>query len=149
MMYLPNDHWSPRYDSAFYTVKVEGKQHFIKPPQNIPRKLAGKSGPAYYYCVVVYCEHNKRILLRRYSHFKWLFEAIQENPPTEPQLPGAAMIKLPPGTCPFQRQDEDFAKIRMEELSDFLQELLARPGYASHAAVVAFLELGSSIDVAA
>ncbi len=49
---------------------------------------------------------------------------------------------MPPGTCPFQWQNEDFAQNRLEALSEFMVDLLERPGYATHPAVVSFFDLG-------
>jgi PX domain len=141
LMYLPNGYWSPRYDSAFYTVKMEGKEYLKVPPINTTPAIDGMSGPAYYYIVVVYREHTKRPLFRRYSHFKWLLEQLSAHPPAEVQPPDPKRIHLPPGTCPFQWQNDTFAQNRMEELEEFLSDVLARPGYASHPAVAAFLEL--------
>ena len=54
-------------------------------------------------------------------------------PETEP-------LRLPPGTCwPFQ--SEELAANRVQLLSSFLDDMLSRPGYASHPAVLAFLEI--------
>jgi hypothetical protein len=149
VMYLPKDVWSPRYDSTFFTIKLEGKQLLSEPPEGHP-DLGGKATfPAYYYNVVIFQEHNKKSLQRRYSEFKWLYDQVSKSPPptTAEEAPNAEPIRMPPGTCPlFQWQNEAFAQNRCEALSEFLSDLLERPGYAAHPAVVRFLDLGTTSD---
>jgi len=166
-MYLPKDLWSPRYDGNFFTVKVEGKQKITSESElpsanetssNNAILIGGKTNlPAYYYQVIVYREHEKRTLLRRYSQFKWLYEQLVADPPPLPAsmsdedqvaavaaMAAKGRISMPPGTCSlFQRQDDAFAQNRVEQLDSFLQDVLGRPGYASHPACRAFLELSS------
>jgi hypothetical protein len=145
IVYLPKDCWSPRYDSTFYTVKMEGHQQHVATAPSVPLTIRGKSNlPAYYYILGVYREHEKKTIARRYSHFRWLYEQIRLFPPMDAQDPQAAPIHMPPGSCPFQWQNEAFAKNRQEELAEFLDDVLQRPGYASHPAVLAFLELEMS-----
>jgi PX domain len=142
VLYLPKEDWSPRYDSTFFTVKLEGKKILLEPPTDVPSSIGGKSNhPAYYYETVVYREHNKQTLLRRYSQFKWLYDQLRASPPTDDQNPNAQPIHMPPGTCPFQWQSDAFAQNRLEQLGEFINDVLARPGYASHPAVATFLEL--------
>jgi hypothetical protein len=50
---------------------------------------------------------------------------------------------MPPGSCFWRSQDDAFAKNRMDQLSEFLQDSLKRPDMASHPAVFSFLELGA------
>ena len=143
LLYLPKDSWSPRYDSTFYTVKLEGKQKLSELPA-VPSAIGGKSNlPAYYYEVTVYREHEKKSMLRRYSHFKWLYEQLIWNPPQDEQPSDTKPIRLP-GACPLQWQDDNFAQTRLERLMDFIDDTLARPGYASHPAVLTFLELDTT-----
>jgi hypothetical protein len=141
LMYLPKDSWSARYDATFFTVGVEAV-HLKSEAPAVPSIIGGKDNfPAYYYEVTIYQEHNKRSILRRYSHFKWLLDQVKADPPADEQPPDAAPIRMPPGTCPFQYQSEDFATNRKEQLSEFLADLLHRPGYATHPASLTFLEL--------
>lgn len=115
-----------------------------EPPEG-HQDLGGKAKfPAYYYDVVVYREHTVKSVHRRYSEFKWLYDQVSKKPPTDQQAPNAEPIRMPPGTCPFQWQDEVFAQNRLEALSEFTEDLLGRPGYAAHPAVVKFLDLGAS-----
>jgi hypothetical protein len=137
-MYLAHEDWSPRYEkSTFYTVKVEAVELLdddSAPPPPVNSIISGKSNlPAYYYRVDVYCGHSKRSVFRRYSQFHWLYK----------QLPRAATptVSMPPGTCFCQPQEEAFAANRLEQLREFLRDVLQTPGYASHPSVVAFLEL--------
>jgi hypothetical protein len=144
LMYLPKDVWSPRYDSTFFTIELAGKQLLSEPPEG-HQDLGGKANfPAYYYDVIVFREHTKKSLQRRYSDFKWLYDQVSKYPPTDEQAPNAEPIRMPPGTCPFQRQNDAFAQNRLEALFEFMGDLLGRPGYASHPAVVRFLDLGAS-----
>jgi len=145
LLYLPKDTWSPRYDSTFYTVKLEGKQKLSELPE-VPSAIGGKSNlPAYYYEVAVYREHDKKTVLRRYSQFNWLYEQLIASPPQDEQPPDAGPIRLP-GACPLQWQDDKFAQTRLGRLMDFIGDTLARPGYASHPAVLSFLELDTTMS---
>lgn len=145
LMYLPESHWSPRYDSTFYTVKFEGSTFLRDNPPSVPSEIQGKTNlPAYYYSIGVYQEHEKRLLLRRYSHFRWLYQQLSSHPPAEAATTRhqTTPIHMPSGTCPlFHWQDEKFVAIRQEQLSQFMEDLLGRPGYANHPAVKTFLEL--------
>jgi hypothetical protein len=144
VMYLPKDVWSPRYDSTFFTIKLVGKQLLSEPPEG-HQDLGGRvTFPAYFYEIVVFQEHTKKSLQRRYSEFKWLYDQVSKSPPTAEEVPNAEPIHMPPGTCPFQWQNEAFAQNRLESLSEFMSDLLERPGYAAHPAVVRFLDLGAS-----
>lgn len=160
LMFLPKDQWSPRYEETFYSVKIEGFQRLFAAPatadaaagsstETVAALPAGKpSFPAYYYQVVIYRGHQKKTVLRRYSQFKWLYnQLVAYRPPpsaasaTSPATP-SPFPSMPPGTCPWDRQDDAFAAVRQDELADFLTSVLERPGgYTNHEAVVAFLEL--------
>ena len=145
LMYLPASYWSARYDRSFYTVKVEGNVKISDDLPSTPSVIRGKDRlPAFYYKVVVYREHETSTVLRRYSHFYWLYQQLLSNPPVVPAEQGrsAVSIKIPPGTCPlYFRQDNDFANNRQQLLAQFLEDVLSQPGYAKHEAVVQFLEL--------
>jgi len=145
-MFLPPDQWSKRYDEAFYTVKIINKKKLDEcPSSDIDIDCRGNI-PAYYYQVAIYRGPMTYTLWRRYTHFKWLYQKLQSTPPKEPQNPEAEPFRLPPGTpCPFfQRQDDDFADNRKHELEEFLWDVVQRPGYANHPAVVTFLQLIST-----
>ena len=127
-MYLPKDVWSPRYDTNFYSVKVEGfgrKQSLVPGPN-----VGGNSNlPACYYKINVYRGHETKTVWRRYSQFKWLHQQLHRA------------SSFPPGTCPWQKQDDEFCNLRKDELQDYVDAALEQPENARHAAVVAFLEL--------
>lgn len=161
-MYLPKDYWSARYESNFYTVKIESKrlvssydQESSVDADNVPKitqstnnTVGGKRNlPAYYYEVVVYRQHGKTSVFRRYSQFKWLHDQILSHPlpssitSPETERRDSRHIPLPSGTCLFQWQNDEFAQKRLELLSEYMDDLLSQPGYANHPAVIAFLEL--------
>eukprot|EP00957_Ditylum_brightwellii_P143725 10950108-Ditylum_brightwellii.AAC.1 len=55
------------------------------------------------------------------------------------------MEKIPSKTFNFfQPHDEEFIETRQKELYDFMRSVLSRPGYASHPAIISFLELDDS-----
>lgn len=145
LMYLPKDFWSKRYEDSFYTIHVEGYERYAAAPEgsNASARTIGGHGhhPAFYYKVVVYRSNQTKVLWRRFSQFVWLYRQVKAKlPPPLPDAPPAQALRLPPGTCwPFQ--SEGLAQERVELLSAFLDDLLGRPGYASHPAVVTFLEL--------
>ena len=96
----------------------------------------------FYYKVVVNRGQEQQELWRRFSQFQWLYRTVKASPP--PPVDGAPPetepLRLPPGTCwPFQ--SEELAANRVQLLSSFLDDMLSRPGYASHPAVLAFLEI--------
>jgi PX domain len=162
LMFLPKDQWSPRFETTFYSVKIEGYEQLMTAPPPATRRggqiplPSGKSSfPAYYYKVVVYRGHHKTTVLRRYSQFKWLYDQLHKafysrasssQQSTATRTASGTMQpfpSLPPGTCPWDRQDDSFAACRQDELAELLTAMLVlRPGTnACHPAVVAFLEL--------
>lgn len=151
LLYLPKNCWSARYNASFYTVKIESKRlvssleeiNYSSSQYASSKMIGGNDGlPAYYYEIVVYREHNKNSIFRRYSQFKWLHEQLTAIPQTgEHGIIHATPLKFPPGTCLFHKQDDSFAQNRLEQLAEYLDETLSRPVYAKHPAVVAFLEL--------
>lgn len=162
ILYLPRNQWSPRYDSTFYSLKLEGSPQYLttNPPSSSSSSsssptssmlmLGGKTNlPAYYFEVVVYREHTKTTLLRRYSQFRWLYDQLvqreYQSQTTEPPRPP---LHIPPKTCSLfplpcgQKNDgEALAKERMEGLEEFLNDALCRPGLANDPAVLSFLEI--------
>ena len=63
IMYLPIDQWSPRFDSTFFSIKIESAQRFEKAPV-VKDGIGGKTHcPAVYFDVVVFCEHQRKLLL--------------------------------------------------------------------------------------
>lgn len=138
-MYLAYEHWSPRYETTFYTVKVEGFEMLNAAPENLLKYDGGKSNhPAFYYKLDVFCGHNKRSILRRYSEFKALLGDVPRS-----NVDDDDRVAIPPGTCFCypQQQQESFAQNRLEQLREFMRHLLQQPTVASHPAVMIFLEL--------
>lgn len=141
-LYLPRSQWSPRFEDSFYTVRVEGFERCNSAPARSSETVRGHSHhPAFYYKVVLHRGTTSQEMWRRFSQFVWLYRQVQTSPP--PPIEGAPLpetLRLPPGTCwPFQSQD--LATKRVELLSCFLDDMLSRPGYASHPAVLTFLEM--------
>jgi hypothetical protein len=143
-MYLPKADWSPRFDSTFYTFTMDNK-HLLgetdEATKAIPHALHGRNNfPAYYYELVVHRGRETTSIWRRYSHFQWLFHQIKASPPIESQASDTS-ITFPSSTCFYQKQNEEFAQARLLLLRDWLNDVLIKPGYASHPAVMVFLEL--------
>lgn len=135
--FLASDQWSPRFENTFFTVKHEGFELVQSSPEpDEPSDMFKGKGvfPAYYYKIDVCCGHAKHTVLRRYSQFAWLVSKVPRD--TRPDAP-----EMPPKTWICQPQDATFAQNRLEQLQEFLEGFLQRPGIAADSAVVAFLEL--------
>mmetsp|Transcript_6371 Transcript_6371/g.8288 ORF Transcript_6371/g.8288 Transcript_6371/m.8288 type:complete len:156 (+) Transcript_6371:126-593(+) len=142
LMYLNKDYWSPRYDSTFYSIKFQERQRLEEPPHGLPRRINGKTNhPAFYYEINVYRGQITRKILRRFSHFRWLYDQIKTTVSTAEEEEDLKNIQVPPGTCPLHFQSDDFAKAREKALEEFLKSLLDKSSFSSHAAVITFLEL--------
>lgn len=146
-MYLAHEDWSPRYESTFFTVKIDGYEHYTSElPPSLPTSnvIGGKTGlPAYYYKITVLCGHQRRTVLRRYSQFEWLYKSLPRSI-THYDEPLFLPPKSPPKLLRLFCQppnDDAFARKRMEQLRDFLRDALMRRGAAQHIAVAQFLEL--------
>ena len=146
-LYLPKPQWSPRFEDSFYTVCVDGFQRWDQSPADDTATTTLSVGghahhPAFYYKVVLQRGSTRREMWRRFSQFAWLYHNVKASPPppVDGAPPEAEPLRLPPKTCwPFQSQE--LAAQRVQLLSSFLDDLLGRPGYASHPAVLAFLEI--------
>lgn len=146
-LYLDEKQWSPRFEETVYTVRVESFQRFEKAPEEgLPSDVGGNSHhPCFYYKVVLRRARTTKAIWRRFSHFQWLYHKVRVAPPTSVNrdndpASNVPPITLPPGTCwPFQ--SEKLGEKRVELLTAFLDDMLSREGYASHPAVVTFLEL--------
>lgn len=147
--YLPIEHWSPRYDEEFFTVKITGKEKLNIRPK-LPGSLGGNANhPAMYYRIEVYCKSRKHICLRRYSQFKWLHQQLLTSARFDEKNTAAGTISqvdfsFPPAPCPWQIHSEDFLQIRLEDLQDYLRDALSQPGFAQRSAMKDFLELDNS-----
>lgn len=181
MFYLNPEDWSPRFDDTFYTVKIVSHGIYgAQPPStgtstddtsNKGEGMTGSAGiptiqgktnhPAMYYKLEIQCGHKHRIIYRRYSHFRWLYNRSVSSPPPPSSNPHEAEAErkrgrldsslLPPKTISLVPcmpciggdawRDDDFVEGREEALGSFMRDLLTRRGYADHSAVVAFLEL--------
>ena len=138
VMYLAHEQWSRRYEKTFYTVKLEAFELLSSAPPIGP-SVGGKSNlPAYYYRIDVFCGHATRAVFRRYSNFLWLYKQLSRDIRRE-------SLVMPPGTCYCLPQDEIFARNRLEQLREFLRDVLEMPGCASHPSMIDFLELNAII----
>jgi len=134
-MFLAADQWSPRFQSTFFTIKMDTFESCRHPPTSsepgdIP--LGKGTFPAYYFKIDVCSGHMRHSVLRRYSQFEWLLSKV---------LIQATVHGMPPKTWICQFQDEAFAKNRLGHLREFLEGFLSQPGIAKDLHVVAFLEL--------
>jgi hypothetical protein len=170
-MYLAFEDWSPRFETIFYSFKIESFELRTSLPSASssssrsssvsagPISVPGKTTlPAYYYKIKVLCGHKSRIVLRRYSQFRWLYDRLpyevktgntttsdrqgddddDDDDTSPPPLPP---LSFPPPTWCCQPQNDAFAQNRSEELREFLRDALVRRGAATHDAVGTFLEL--------
>jgi PX domain len=119
--------------------------------------VIGKSTlPAYYYEIILYQQHSKRIIYRRYSQFQWLHNQLTTNNNTSkeriqniPNLPTGSESSSSQqqqqcfflSTITLFGQNDEFAQNRLIQLSNYLCDVLSLPGYANHPAMVTFLEL--------
>ena len=131
VMYLAYEHWSPRYETTFYTVKIDGCESLQSAPSSSASCGRNSNHPAYYYKLDIFCGHKTRSVFRRYSEFRWLYN----------RLPKSNHVALPPGTCFWYPQDETFAQNRLDQLREFMLDILHQPNFASHPAIIDFLEL--------
>ena len=142
LMYLSKDYWSPRYDETFYSIQFESNQRLDTSPVDVPPEMGGKTNhPAFYYQIHVFRGQTKHTILRRYSHFQWLYQQIQDSLQTLQEQDDLMNAELPPGTCPLHFQSDDFAKNRQKGLETFLKDLLDKSHFSSHPAVLVFLQL--------
>lgn len=145
LMFLPKDQWSKRFDSNFYTVKIDKYKLFHVHPDGAETgmPIEGRSSfPAHYFEISVYRGHETKRVWRRYSQFKWLYGILVNEKPISEVIETSKPLSFPPGSCPFfQDHSESFLQNRMNELEEFLTDALSRPGYASHPAVIRFLSL--------
>lgn len=133
-MFLAADNWSPRFENTFFTVKLESFELLQSDPETITSSVLSKGKgnfPAYFYKIDVLCGHERQSVLRRYSQFDWLASVVRAD------------AEMPPKTWICQMQNDSFAQNRLEQLREFLDELLATPGVAKEPAVIAFLALDS------
>ena len=88
---------------------------------------------------------------RRYSDFVWLHHALQSNPPISAEAEVfdnemIPMLMLPPKTFFWKKQTDEFRCERQIQLYEFLDDVLSRPGYATHPAMISFLLLNYAYD---
>ena len=143
-MYLEHEDWSPRYQDTFYTVRLDHFELFASLPNTtaVDDPPPGKTNfPAYYYKIEIVCgRHDPKVIFRRYSQFKWLYETLPRN--ITAGSVNDESLSFPPGSSCFCRpQNDEFARNRSEQLREFLREALTRRDVASHDAVALFLEL--------
>jgi hypothetical protein len=163
VMYLEHEDWSPRYEDTFFTVRLDRFKLFASLPDAFElstllpdadgdgdgdgddddhHTVGGKTNfPAYYYEIEVFCgRHEPRIVFRRYSQFKWLYEKLPKNL-TNGSIVNERIVFPPGSPCLCHSQNDEFAKNRSEQLSEFLKDALTRKGVASQEFVAEFLEL--------
>lgn len=151
LFYLSYNHWSPRFDPTFFSVKMMGHEKIANQlPEGI-NNLGGKQSlPAYYYKITVFREHSKTVILRRFSQFRKLYKDLRSNPPLIAKSGDKGKpIRFPASACSVVvcMQEDQLAENRQELLAEFLEDILRRPGYASHPSVLHFLGLEPNNEV--
>jgi hypothetical protein len=175
MMFLPESKWSPRYESQFYTIRMNSYVTLEKPPPeededavgrnntfgndtddiytffklcNILNVTPNKTFPAVYYKIEVLRGNSSHTILRRYSQFVYLHHKLINS--IILQNNSKDINKLPPKTGQFHNMtnntNEEFVYERMEGLYKFLVGLLMQPECVSNKWITAFLELDRSVD---
>ena len=159
-MFLPEDKWSPRYETQFYTIRM--KKYIIV--FNSPAELgidsifgqsdddncslfgicnkSSKTFPVVYYEIEVLCGTKQHTILRRYSQFDALCKGIDSNNnmnirntlPSKNITISTLFHKLP---------NDDFLNKRMVGLYNFMTKLLVRQECVNNPLVSQFLELNT------
>lgn len=149
MMFLPESKWSPRYETQFYTIRMNSYTILDKTTSPSDDTTFGtdecslcnhdKKSPAVYYKIEVLRGNTQHTCLRRYSQFLYLYNKIHTT-----ERDDTHKRHLPPKTGPFHRDSPEFLEERMEGLYKFLLDVLLRPECVNNKWVEAFLELGAS-----
>ena len=168
-MFLPESKWSPRYESQFYTIRMNSYVTLDKQPPEDEDEDTGqnnytfgndnddictffrlcnilntpnKTFPAVYYKIEVLRGNSSHTILRRYSQFVYLRHKICDSIMIQNSND---IIQLPPKTGLFhnttKNANEEFFNERMEGLYKFLVGLLMQPECVSNKWITAFLEL--------
>ena len=164
MMFLPEDKWSPRYETQFYSIRLNKYTTLNRPPDIISKHhendndtLFGEENecsifdfcnshqkyPAVYYEIEVMSGSKTHTCLRRYSQFYYLCKKL------DPSGEMGLKKSLPPKTnnplLLFHQSkrdfDDDFLKERMDGLYAFLRGLLIRQECVNNPLIEQFLEL--------
>ena len=155
VFYLPENEWSPRYETSFFTISLRTRTVYdTHPPHTgIDHNTArNRHHPAVYFNLKVKCGKKENVCPRRYSQFRNLYDELRRDPPvqskhtlsrTSKAVPDecAQLPLIPPKTCFFSKLDDEFLNTRQEELYTFLDECLKRPDYSKHPSIRQFLEL--------
>jgi hypothetical protein len=152
MHYLSPEHWSPRFDSNFFTTEIISWTSLAAPPF-VDTATAdntsgcGKSGrfPAIYYTIEIRFGHNRIQVMRRFSEFLYLHHQLIHTISRDDKVQGLANydihITAPKKLCPFSVLTDEILDSRQESLDVFLRDVLRRPNMTLHPAVVSFLAL--------
>lgn len=163
-MFLPEDKWSRRFDSQFYTMRMK-RYVTIGSPSELKRSTPDTDDgdcnddidssscwmcpgdgrfPAVYYEIEVMRGSETRKCLRRYSEFRQFCKQLDRRlpPPT-----GSLMKIFPPKTAPSlwympgDYGNDEFLEGRMRGLYAFMKEALARQECVNEPLVAQFLAL--------
>ena len=162
-MFLPESKWSSRYETQFYTIRMNSYVILDKPPPSDDDNNNTSFGsdtntcalfrlcnngvstkfPAVYYKIEVLRGNTSHIVLRRYSQFVYLCNKLDGVITTTREENCSIRYLLPPKTGPFHNNhtDEEFLEERMEGLYKFLMDILLRPECVNNQWIVAFLGL--------
>ena len=151
-MYLSESRWSPRFETQFFTIRMNAYTTLDKPPSSSDHDDTFGGGtndecslfcnhhntkfPAVYYKIEVLRGNTHHTCFRRYSQFLHLCDMIDAT--------GEMHRLLPPKTLLFHKDSPQFLDERMEGLYKFLTDALLRPECVNNKWVEAFLELSNS-----
>ncbi|KAL3771192.1 hypothetical protein ACHAW5_008900 [Stephanodiscus triporus] len=162
MMFLPEDKWSPRYESQFYTIRMN-KHIVVRDPSDWPEGTSAtrkyddeddapwwsfcgigrkKKYPAVYYEVeVLRGGDGRHARLRRYSQFDALCRHL------DPGGISGLSKSLPPKTFTLDSwRSSDVIDERMVGLRNFLSDALARKECANDPVIMKFLGLDNDSE---
>jgi len=153
MHYLPPEHWSPRFDSVFFTAEIISWTSLSTPPNEDSFQLLGQSGcnglretfPAIYYTIEIRFGHERILLMRRFSQFYTFYKQIIQMNSTQGNKDGTTedgtKIIAPKKLCPFSILTDEILDTRLELLNNFLRDILRRPNMTLNPIVITFLAL--------
>lgn len=153
MHYLPPEHWSPRFESIFFTAEIISWTFVEALPfegldinqMNQSSCLCKEKIPAVYYTIEIRFGQRQIRVMRRFSQFYSLYQQLTSSLSKENKarhlVNGETQINAPTKLCPFGVLTDEMIDSRLDSLNDFLRDILSRPNMSLNPAVIAFLNL--------
>ena len=155
-MFLPEDKWSPRYETQFYTIRMKNYIIINSPAELGIESIFGlcdddncslfgicnnkQTFPAVYYEIEVLCGTKQHTILRRYSQFDTLCKGI--DPYNKMNIRNTLPSKnITISTLFHKLPNDDILNKRMVGLYNFMSKLLIRQECVNNPLVSQFLEL--------